>query len=149
MDEIKEDILGVGSNFKDRELLIKSSRIATIEMRIQHMSGVGDPSLYEELAQMLVGRFDLSNLDLVSSNNSLSVQPRGINKGTAFLQALAAMGIERSSLFVIGLGDAPNDREIFEQADLGFAVRKGAKAHADLVVDEGDRTTLLVMQGMK
>lgn len=149
IDEIKGNIFQVGYYFRNRELLIKNNRIATIEMRIQHMSGVGDPTLYGELAQMLLRRLDLTNLDLVSSNNSLSIQPRGINKGTAFLQALVMMGLERSSLFVIGLGDAPNDREIFEQADLGIGVRKGAKAHADLVVDEGDRATLLVMQKMK
>jgi hydroxymethylpyrimidine pyrophosphatase-like HAD family hydrolase len=149
MDEVKGHISQVGSEFRDRELLIKDNRIATIEMRIQHASGIGDPTLYGELAQLLSGRFDLTDLDLVSSNNSLSIQPRGINKGKAFLEALTLLGLKRRSLFVVGLGDAPNDREIFEQSDLGIAVRKGAKDNADIVVDEGDKTTLLVMQNIK
>lgn len=148
VDEIKKNIFGVSSNFKNRELLIKNKRIATIEMRIQHMSGVGDPSLYEDLVQMLSERFDLSNLDLVISNNSLSIQPRGINKGTAFLHALSVMGFKRSSLFVVGLGDAPNDREIFEQSDLGIGVRNEAGQFSDIIVNEGDKVTLAVIKAV-
>jgi hydroxymethylpyrimidine pyrophosphatase-like HAD family hydrolase len=98
---------------------------------------------------MLLDKFDLTNMDLVSSNSSLSIQPKGINKGSAFLQALTLMDLNRNGLFVIGLGDALNDKEIFEQSDLGIAVRKGAKADADLTVDEGDKTTLLVMRNIK
>ena len=118
-------------------------------MRVQYIGGVGDPTLYGELAQLLSERFDLTDLDLVSSNNSLSIQPRGINKGVAFLQALALEGIIRSSIFIVGLGDAPNDKELFEQADLRIGVRKEAEPLADIIVNEGDRATLVVMKGMK
>lgn len=148
IDEVRKKISEVSSEFRDRELIIKDGRIATIEMRVQHVSGVGDPTMYDELTQLLLGRFDLSGLELVSSNNSLSIQPRGINKGTAFLQALTMMNLRRGGLFVIGLGDAPNDREIFERADLGIAVRDGAKTSADIFVNQGDKATLLVMQNL-
>lgn len=143
--EIRE--LKFGSFLEDKELVIKENRRATVELRVQSRLGIGDPTAYTNLVDILLqSKLDLEGLRFVSSSSSLSIQAKDINKGNAFLRALKLLDIDRKDVFVIGLGDAENDQEIFQEADLGIAVRNPASHMADLFIDGGDKTALQIMR---
>lgn len=147
LDDLRKLIatMRVTPELAQRELIFRTQRLATIEVRIQDKSGVGTPQFYPELERLVKEQFDTSALDFVSSNNSMSIHAKGINKRSGFQEALKHMGLRREAIFVIGLGDAVNDKPIFEEADLGIAVRPTAQGLSDIFVDGGDQVALSVL----
>lgn len=134
----------------DVELIIRKNRLATVEFRIQSLeTKVGMPEFHERLIKHLINSFDLEDLTIISSRSSLSLQSCQIDKGSGLKKALETLGIERKDIFIVAMGDAPNDAELLKCADLSIAVKKGALANADFVVDSGDLAALEVMKSIK
>lgn len=55
------------------------------------------------------------DIALTLSGESVCIQHQSVNKAIAFRHALRLLEIERSKMFVIGIGDALNDRALFER----------------------------------
>lgn len=132
------------------EVLIRNHRMTSIDFRIQNIkTKVGMPDLHEDLENFINSQFNLDGFIAVSSLNSLSVQPKNSNKLNGVVKALETINLERKEIFLIGMGDAPNDKELLEGADLGIAVRSGASKNADIFVDAGENVILNVLELLK
>ncbi len=151
LDEIGSYINSKQQTYLDRgtEVLIAKDRVATMELRVQELSGVGKPELYPGLIKDIHGTFRMDGMQIVSSNNSVCIQPNNISKGNALITALDMMGLGKEVFFVIGLGDAPNDQSIFKNSNLSIAVRPAAKDFANYFVNSGDETSLAVLRSLK
>ncbi len=151
LDDIGSYITSIQTTYLDRgkEVLIAKDRVATMELRAQELSGIGAPELYPGIIEDIYRTFYMDGMEIVSSNNSVCIQPNNISKGNALKIALDMMGLGRESFFVVGLGDAPNDQSIFKNSNLSVAVRPHAKDFADYFVNSGDETSLTVMRSLK
>lgn len=138
----------LSNTFSNRgaEVLIRSNRLTSIDFRIQNIdTKQGMPELYYDLLNFIEEQFDLDGFVPVSSHNSLSIQPKSCNKLTGIEKVLELMQIPRENIFLIGLGDAENDKELLEGSNLGIAVRKDAAEYADICVDMGEITSLALL----
>jgi HAD superfamily hydrolase (TIGR01484 family) len=149
-----EDLLAVVSSMDwreivpDREVLIAKDRVASFEIRVQEVTGKGDPSHYTKLIELLK-MTGCDTLEFISSGSSLSVQPKGISKATGINAALAYMGLSEQKPFIIGMGDGMNDRELFAASDLSVAVDSRVAGFADLCSPHGDRAALAVLESVR
>lgn len=135
-------------HFPDLEVHIRTSRKSLIEVRIQDEKGKGDPAphaLAEQILNTLIQPLGLS-LQAVSSNYSVSIQPKSISKARGLHAALKQYGIDRDDIFVIAMGDGPNDKELLQDADIGIAVGTPAKDFANVLVQGGENTALAVFE---
>ena len=132
------------------EVLMRNHRMTSIDFRIQHkITKVGIPDLYGELSTFIESQFDLDSFSVVSSLNSLSIQLKNINKLVGVKKAIELLGLKRNEIFLIGMGDAPNDKELLEGADLSIAVREGASQYAKLFINQGDVAAIMTLNHIK
>jgi len=91
---------------------------------MQDQYGVGRPEIHQELAMVVSNTISDPDFCVVSTASSVTIQPRTVSKGNAFLKLLQMMDVNREDIFVVGLGDADNDVGIFEESDLSVGVHE-------------------------
>jgi len=147
---------GLINNFSvpiEHEIVLRPGRVATIEIRAQEkQSKNGTPGDYSVITSQLREMFadHLRHIEIVSSGNSLGIQPKGVCKETGIRAALANAGINPADVFLVGIGDNKNDASLFSfiRQNGGFAigVKQEAEGLADLVINQGDEATLQILR---
>lgn len=84
-------------------------------------------------------------LSLVPSGESVCLQDKSVNKAEGFRAALEYLNIKRSEVHVIGIGDAPNDRAIFEESDESVGVNSAVHPYVNVQRTGGVDATLDVL----
>lgn len=128
----------------DSRLTLKMGRTMLLA-RLQDRHGDTSPERNRELARTIQGILPESPLQVVDTRASVTVQHRDVNKGRAFRSLLDMMGVERDSVYVVGLGDGPNDREIFEEADLSLGFSPAVSELVDIDIPTGHRAAADVL----
>jgi len=131
---------------KEMEVKIKKNKAATVELRVHDREGRGVGAYYDKIAQWVLEQVDSSKVDVCSSGSSISFQPKNTSKGRAFEKLCQLEGWNREEMFVVGIGDAANDKGIFEVADLSVGVRPATKKVAEFMIDGGDETFIRVIK---
>ena len=98
---------------------------------------------YKEEVVELIQRFDLK-LDVILNTGAVMVLPRGVNKESGLIAALADLRISREE--VIGVGDAENDQIFLRYCACSVAVANALpaiKEQADYVMEDAEGAGVL------
>lgn len=137
----------------DHRIILRTGRVATVELRAEDINTKnGAPEDYPQITAQLQELFPeaLDHVDIVSSGNSLGIQPKNVGKQLGIVKALTAAGIKLKDVFMIGLGDNKNDEPLFNfvntNGGITIGVRPSAKGLCDFYVDGGDAVSLEVLR---
>lgn len=135
------------------EIVLGPGSVVTVEIRAQEIiSKRGTPDDYIALNEQLVSLFPdtMSQIDIVSSGSSLSMQPKGVDKGAGIMVALSRIGVNMHDVFLIGLGDNRNDEPLFsfvkKNQGLTIGVRPSVGNMCDFIFDGGDEVSTQVLK---
>ncbi|MDQ3098126.1 MAG: HAD family hydrolase [bacterium] len=131
--ELTDKLIGIPSGLK---LVFKRGRTMLIT-RLQDDEGLTMPHCQEWLEENINSLISVPSMRVVNSRVSVTIQHKDINKRTAFQYYLSLQDIARDSIFVIGMGDGENDKEIFEEADLSLGFSDVVKSMVDIYVPHG------------
>lgn len=126
--------------------LIKKPGDTMMIARLENELGISTLEDQQLLLEQLRSVDLPSGLTVVSSGDSLCIQDETVNKARGFHVALEWLGLKRSELFVIGLGNGLNDAAIFEEADIGIGVSPEVSHLVDIAMNRGPESTKLVLQ---
>ncbi len=151
LNSMMADIPGVP---KDHTVRIRSHRIASIELRAEHLkTHVGTAEDYPLVQSFLFERFpEISDVCTISATgSSLTIEPTSVSKRIGILAALNRVNIDVNSIFPIGLGDNRNDTPIFllarELGGIAIGVSKDVEhSVCDLIFDEAEHITKRIVQ---
>ena len=132
----------------NRQLIVKLGRtmlVARTQTANMHVS----KSEQQDLAKQLILALDVPNFVVVDNGGSVTVQHKNINKATGFQFYLKNQGIDQHAVYVVGLGDAPNDQQIFEQAHTSIGFSKIVKALVDFNIDTQLVTATDIFEGVR
>lgn len=131
------------------EILIDNTRKTSIEIRIQDkISKVGSPLIHQESANFLRKNIISNHLVIVCSDSSVSIHPLSISKGNAVHHVISSLALDRSELFIVALGDADNDRSLFEMADIGIGVGMSTIGKSEITCLGGEKTSREVIKAI-
>jgi hydroxymethylpyrimidine pyrophosphatase-like HAD family hydrolase len=131
----------------DDEIHIDKSRLTSIEIRIQnHITKVGSSIVHTEAAKILQDSFDPSQLVAISSGSSVSIHTPDISKGVATLAVLSQLGVQRTEITLLALGDNHNDSSLFSIADISVGVGKDTFGQAQFVCPFGETTSAAILK---
>jgi len=119
--------------------------LSALVMRVQNEAGESPRQDQRTLLQFLGSAGLPEAFVAIHSGNSLTLQPKGIDKARAFREVLNGLGIERSEIQVIGVGDSANDEAIFEEADVSVGVHFDVAHLVDIAGLRGVETTKLLL----
>lgn len=135
----------------DQQLVTKlGSSIAVL--RLQNNQGVGQPQFQAWLCQKIkdapfvLNSSQLLDFSIRNTRSSVTIQHKDTSKGKAFEVTLKEMGISRSDIFVIGMGDAENDKEIFESADLSIGMSEQVRSMSEFCIPNGSNTIVQTLK---
>lgn len=115
-------------------------------LRMQDQSGNGKPEIHQQLAWAIKEKIDRGKFQVTSGGSSVIIQSPETSKKLAFLTLLNHFSIDRSRIFVIGLGDAPNDEPIFQASDFAIGVKSQTFGYVNEVCPFGKQTALEVLK---
>lgn len=137
----------------NHHIVLRTGRVATVELRAENIiTKKGTPEDYAQITAQLQELFPkaLDDVDIVSSGNSLGIQPKGVGKQLGIVMALTAARIKLKDVFMIGLGDNKNDEPLFNfvntNGGITIGVRPSAKGLCDFDVDGGEAVSLAVLR---
>lgn len=113
--------------------------------RLQNEMGQSLPADQEFLLEQLQSVDLPSGLTIVSSGDSLCIQHESVDKGRGFHRALGWLGLERSDVLVIGLGNGLNDEAIFRASDLSVGVSIDVSHLVDVAMIRGPESAKTVL----
>lgn len=142
---ITERLKEIPGNLK---LVFKRGRTMLVA-RLQDQKGFTMPHYQEWLEDSINAVISTPNLRVVNSRVSVTIQHKNINKRTAFQHYLNIRNISRDNVFVIGMGDGENDKEIFDEADLRIGFSDAVKSMVDINVPHGAILTPDILNAMK
>lgn len=119
-----------------QKLIFKQGKTFLV-VRLQDEKGVIHPDNQSWLAQAIRQLSLEKQLQVVNTRVSVTIQNKNVNKGTAFSKLLARRNVQRSDVFVVGMGDGHNDAEIFAQSDLRLGFSEEVKHLVDIVIPDG------------
>lgn len=128
-----------------QKLAIKQGRTLLIA-RLQDENGDAQPQHQAWLAKQLEQLIDNPELAVVDTRASVTIQSKEISKGRAFRHYLELANIQRSDVCVVGMGDGPNDQQIFEEADISLGFSDTVRPMVDIIVPHGPRAVPHVLQ---
>lgn len=117
-----------------KELGVEAHTTIKLGRTLIDLVGISDPY---GLASRMDALIDDPSVRTVFTGSTLTVQDQSVSKPGGFLKYLDTAGLDRSNLYVVGMGDAPNDRETFDHADLSLAFHEDVAPLADIHVTEG------------
>lgn len=107
------------------------------------------PEEFAELATMVEPYVMHPDLKVVDTRNSVTIQHRIASKGHGFDAYLQRRGLERKNVFVVGMGDGPNDAEIFSSADVRLGFSPAVENLVDISVPEGSAASAGVLRAIR
>jgi hydroxymethylpyrimidine pyrophosphatase-like HAD family hydrolase len=119
-----------------QRLVVKQGRTFVIA-RLEDEAGVVSDRHQMWLENQLKTRFAEDGVQIINSRLSIAMQLRGVNKGDGFLTYLDLLGIKRSHVCVVGMGDADNDTEIFDVSDVRIGFSNIVEDKVDIVTPNG------------
>lgn len=148
LNKVQEDIANeVISVPEGQRLAFKVGRTMLLA-RIQDKDGVCEPHhqawLQEQVQPLLPSR-----LRAVDTRGSVTIQHRDVDKRSGFQTYLELCGIKRSDIFVVGMGDGPNDKEIFEEADLRIGFSSAVRDLVDIDVPAGPQAAPKILAALQ
>ncbi len=114
-------------------------------MRVQNEAGESGRQDQTTLLEFLGSLGLPETFTAVHSGNSLTLQPKDIDKVRAFHEVLDWLQIQRSEIQVIGIGDSANDEAIFREADVSVGVHRDVAHLVDIAGLRGVETTKLLL----
>ncbi|MCS7143104.1 MAG: HAD hydrolase family protein [Aigarchaeota archaeon] len=123
---LEELVRGLSIDALYGEVLIATDRVNS-DLLERHLSGLAD------------------EVEVKFNVGSMMIVPRGCDKGSSLLQAIAISGL-RDPRRVVAVGDGENDEDLFRVADVRVAVKNAVpslKERADLVLDRENGEGLL------
>lgn len=141
-----ESVRDFGSPFRRADYILWSREPVedVTQMMLDHKDEIENVNfVYQTLEDLDAARpkiYEIKNAKLTSSfPNNIEVGGPNTSKKTALIWLMERLGIDRSELMCCG--DAPNDIEMMELAEVGVAVANawgGTKDHADYITDSND-----------
>jgi predicted mannosyl-3-phosphoglycerate phosphatase (HAD superfamily) len=121
-----------------QDLIFKIGRTMMVT-RLQDKGGNALPHHQQWLAEQVREVISSPSLQVVDTRASVTVQHRDVNKGVGLRKYFELMGIAREDVYVIGMGDGRNDKELFEEADLSLGFSDIVSPLVDIDVPHGPR----------
>jgi hydroxymethylpyrimidine pyrophosphatase-like HAD family hydrolase len=135
------------------EVVLRSGRTATVEIRVQEIkTKKGISNGYDELKEQLQNLFpqSMSQVEIISSGNSLGIQPIGVSKELGIRAALSWSGVKIDDVFLIGMGDNKNDKPLFnfvrQSGGLTIGVRPSVDSGCDFTFNGGDEVSMQILK---
>lgn len=131
------------------EILIDNTRLTSIEIRIQERdTKVGSPKIHQESGVFLKNTIGRNSISVICSDSSVSIHPSSISKGNTARMVLESLGIDRSKIFIVALGDADNDQSLFNFADLGIGVGPSTIGKSEVTCLGGEKTSIAIIKAI-
>lgn len=130
----------------DHRLAFKMGRTMLLA-RIQDKAGNCPPEQQALLAEQ-IQQIAPAELSVSDTRASVTVQHADTSKGKAFEYYLALCGLRRSDVFVVGMGDAPNDKSIFDISDVRIGFSEAVRHMVDMSIPDGARAAALVLRSL-
>jgi hydroxymethylpyrimidine pyrophosphatase-like HAD family hydrolase len=110
---------------KDTKLVTKLGRTLLVLILRDNDGGQLEKALsiekHEWFARELSELIDTGAFNIVSSNDSVTIQAHGITKASAFRRLIEVQDLDRRGICVVGMGDGENDVPILDEADIAVS----------------------------
>lgn len=130
-----------------QRLVFKTGRTLLLA-RLQDCNGNMLPEHQSWLAEQLAELVPAS-LHAMDTRASVVIQPAAVGKDTAFEAYLDLANIRREDIFVIGMGDGPNDAGIFATADVSLGFSEAVRHMVDIDVPGGVRAVPFLFDAVR
>jgi hydroxymethylpyrimidine pyrophosphatase-like HAD family hydrolase len=129
----------------DKKLVIKIGRTMLIT-RVQDANGATTPDDQAWLLDKVNQSLPSPELVAVDNRVSIGVLHKDVNKVAAFMYYLTQTGTKREDIFVVGMGDGENDREILQESNLSIGFGEVVRKYVDICLPGTDEAVSEALQ---